>query len=72
MRYRAPICGKFELKKPLEKILNLLLLFFYSKYRSKFLEEKDQNKKIKYTNALKVESNRQMHHNFLNVRVLAK
>ena len=72
MRIRAPICGKFELKKPLEKMLNLLLLFFYSKYRSKFLEEKDQNIKIKYTNALKVELNRQMHHNFLNVRVSAK
>ena len=72
MRIRAPICGKFELKKPLEKMLNLLLLFFYSKYRSKFLEGKDQNIKIKYTNVLKVESNRPMHYNFLNVRVSAK
>ena len=33
-------------------------------YRSSFLEGKDQNLKIENMNVLKMEQNRQMHHNF--------
>ena len=42
------------------------------KYRSRFLEGKDQNMKIKNVNVPKMEQIKQMHRKFLNAHVYPK